>query len=74
MTADGHSIVRALTADFQDHSRADGCQCGSAQAANQLSQEPEQSAPVATQSYGLTGGGEAGADPKPTTTEGDSHA
>ncbi|QDK02802.1 hypothetical protein SEA_SQUIDDLY_51 [Gordonia phage Squiddly] len=57
------SIVRALTADFTDHSRADRCQCGSAQAANQLSQEPEQSAPVATQSYGLTGGGEAGADP-----------
>ncbi|WP_443667610.1 DUF7324 family protein [Gordonia rubripertincta] len=57
------SIVRALTADFTDHSRADRCQCGSAQAAHQLSQEPAQSVPVATQSFGLTGGGEAGADP-----------
>lgn len=57
------SIVRALTATFTDHSRADRCQCGSAQAAHQLSQEPAQSVPVATQSYGLTGGGEAGTDP-----------
>lgn len=28
MTADGRSIVRALTADFQDHSRIDRCRCG----------------------------------------------
>lgn len=56
------SIVGALTATFTDHSRADRCQCGSAQA-NPLSQEPAQSVPVATQSYGLTGGGEAGTDP-----------
>lgn len=57
------SIVGALTATFTDHSRADHCQCGGAQAAHQLSQEPAQSVPVATQSYGLTGGGEAGTDP-----------
>ena len=57
------SIVRSLTATFTDHSRADCCQCGRAQAANPLSQEPAQPAPVATQSYGLTGGGEAGAGP-----------
>ncbi|WAB10622.1 hypothetical protein SEA_ECLIPTUS_57 [Gordonia phage Ecliptus] len=36
------SIVRALVANFVDHSRADGpCQCGSAQAPS-LSQEPAQ--------------------------------
>lgn len=57
------SIVGALTATFTDHSRADRCQCERAQAANRLSQEPAQPAPVATQSYGLTGGGEAGAGP-----------
>ncbi|WP_429913193.1 DUF7324 family protein [Gordonia alkanivorans] len=62
-------VVPALTATFVprfvDRSRADRCQCGSAQAAHQLSQVPAQSVPVATQSYGLTGGGEAGTDPKP---------
>ena len=56
------SIVGALTATFTDHSRADRCQCERAQA-NPLSQVPAQSVPVATQSFGLTGGGEAGADP-----------
>ncbi|WVX88604.1 hypothetical protein SEA_CHEESETOUCH_60 [Gordonia phage CheeseTouch] len=40
MSAD-RSIVRALTADFTDHSRADRCQCGSAQATS-LSREPAQ--------------------------------
>ncbi|WP_425284520.1 DUF7324 family protein [Gordonia westfalica] len=35
------SVVRALVADFVDHSRADRCRCGSAQAPS-LSQEPAQ--------------------------------
>lgn len=35
------SIIRALIADFTGHSRADRCQCGSAQATS-LSQEPAQ--------------------------------